>query len=38
VEASAPERNRAVQLMVLYAVLAVVLVGCVIATRHSRAF
>ncbi|HEX3237786.1 MAG TPA: site-2 protease family protein [Gaiellaceae bacterium] len=38
VEASAPERNRAVQLMILYAVLAVVLVGCVLATRHSRAF
>ena len=38
VEASAPERNRAVQLVILYAVLAVVLVGCVIATRYSRAF
>ena len=38
VEASAPERNRAVQLVILYVVLAVMLVGCVLATRHSRAF
>jgi Zn-dependent protease len=38
VEASAPERDRAVQLVILYVVLAVVLVGCVLATRHSRAF
>jgi Zn-dependent protease len=38
VEASAPERNRAAQLGILYVVLAVALVGCVLATRHSRAF
>jgi Zn-dependent protease len=38
VEASAPERNRAVQLVILYVVLAVVLVACVVVTRHSRAF
>jgi Zn-dependent protease len=38
VEASAPERDRAVQLVILYVVLAVVLVGCVLATRYSRAF
>jgi membrane-associated protease RseP (regulator of RpoE activity) len=38
VEASAPERNRAVQLVILYVALAVVLVACVLATRHSRAF
>jgi membrane-associated protease RseP (regulator of RpoE activity) len=34
VEASAPERNRAVQIVILYVVLAVVLVGCVLATRN----
>jgi Zn-dependent protease len=38
VEASAPERNRAVQVSVLYALLAAVLVGCTIATRHSGTF
>jgi Zn-dependent protease len=38
VEASAPERGRAVQVAVLYGVLSVVLVACTIATRHSGAF
>ena len=38
VEASAPERDRAVQLVILYVALAVVLVACVLVTRHSRAF
>jgi Zn-dependent protease len=38
VEASAPERNRAVQLVVLYLLLVVVLVACVLATRQSEAF
>jgi Zn-dependent protease len=37
-EASAPERSRAVQLAAMYALLAVGLVACAIATRHSGAF
>ena len=35
VEASAPERNRAVEIAVLYGLVAAVLVACAIATRHS---
>jgi Zn-dependent protease len=35
VEASAPERNRAVEIAVLYGLLAAGLVVCAIATRHS---
>ena len=38
VEASAPERGRAVQIAVLYVLLAAALVVCAIATRHSGAF
>ena len=38
VEASAPERNRAVQIAAYYVLLAVGLVACAIATRHSGAF
>ena len=38
VEASAPERNRAVQIAVLYGLLVAALVTCAIATRHSGAF
>jgi Zn-dependent protease len=38
VDASAPERNRVIQLVILYVVLAVWLVGCVLATRRSTAF
>jgi Zn-dependent protease len=35
VEASAPERNRSVEIAVLYALVAAALVACAIATRHS---
>ena len=35
VEASAPERNRAVLIVVLYVLLAIGLVACMVATRHS---
>jgi len=38
VEASAPERGRAVQIAVLYGLLAGALVACAIATRHSAAY
>jgi Zn-dependent protease len=38
VEASAPERNRALLIATLYGSLAAVLVACAIATRHSGAF
>jgi Zn-dependent protease len=38
VEASAPERNRAAQIAVLYGLLAGALVACAFATRHSGAF
>ena len=38
VEASAPERSRAVQIAVLYGLLAASLVACAVATRHSAAF
>ena len=38
VAASAPERNRAVQIAALYILLAAALVACAIATRHSGAF
>lgn len=38
VAASAPERNRAVQIAVLYGLLAAGLVACAMATRHSGAF
>ncbi len=37
-EASAPERSRAVQLAAMYGLLAAGLVACAIATRHSGAF
>jgi Zn-dependent protease len=35
VEASAPERNRAVEIAVLYGLVAAGLVACAVATRHS---
>jgi Zn-dependent protease len=38
VEASAPERNRAVEIAILYGLVAAGLVVCGIATRHSGAF
>jgi Zn-dependent protease len=38
VEASAPQRNHAVVIAVLYVALAAALVACAIATRHSGAF
>ena len=38
VEASAPERNRAVQVAALYGLLVAALAVCAIATRHSGAF
>ncbi len=38
VAASAPERNRAVQIAVLYVLLAAALVACAVASRHSGAF
>jgi Zn-dependent protease len=38
VEAFAPERNRAVEVAVLYGLLAAALVVCAMATRHSGAF
>ena len=38
VEASAPERNRAVAVAVAYGLLAAGLVACAMATRHSGAF
>ena len=38
VAASAPERNRAIQIAVLYGLLAAGLIVCAMATRHSGAF
>jgi Zn-dependent protease len=38
VEASAPERNRAIQIAVLYGILAAALVICAYVTRHSGAY
>jgi Zn-dependent protease len=35
VEASAPERNRAIEIAVLYGLVAAGLVACAVATRHS---